>query len=367
MADSWVVRRYRDGDERAIVKLLNSTFENWGDLEYWKWRYKKNPAGSPIIWVAQVGDEIVGHYSIIPVIMKVGNAYVTGSFACHAATHRDYREKGVFSSVVNRCLQDAGEKAIPITYGFANTGLGPTYERYERMGQICLLGRMVKVLDWETLLAKYVRNKFLSNAGAFVLGKVCRIRSPRQSLMVEAITHFDERVDAFWEQVSNDFRIIVRRDRRYLNWRYASHPKNEYAMFAAVKDGRILGYCVLSERGQWQNLKVGVIVDLLGFQDRHNAVGYLVDRAVEFFEHRGVHMITCMLSQQHPYAPLFRKAGFIPIPRRDLALYAALNLRGAPIHEKEVYSQAILLSRNPLLGNKSNWFVTYGDGQGTQT
>ena len=320
----------------------------------------ENPAGSPIIWLAQSDDKVIGHYSIIPIIMRAGNAYVTGSVACHAATHPDYQGQGVFSSLVNRCILDAGEKSVPITYGFADTNLRPTYKRYERMGHICFMIRMIKVLDWQSVLARYVRNRFLTSTGALVLRRIRKTGPSRRSFAIEAISRFDERIDAFWEQVSRGFKIIVRRDQRYLNWRYASHPEDEYVIYTTVKGHKILGYCVLGEE-QWQNLRLGCIVDLLGFQDNQNAVGCLIDKAVEFFREQGVDAITCMVSERHPYTSLLRKAGFIPYPRRNRALYAAINLGGSPIDERKVYSQAILLSRNPILREKSNWFMTYGD------
>ena len=113
-----------------------------------------------------------------------------------------------------------------------------------------------------------------------------------------------------------------------------------------------------------EDLRLGLIVDVLGIHDHRNVVDYLIDRAVERFEEQNVQGVVCMTSEQNPYRPRFRKAGFIACTPRLMktALYAAINLRGTPLDEKKAYSQALLLSQNPLLKEKKNWFMMYGDG-----
>jgi hypothetical protein len=357
----WILRRYRDGDEHAIFELLSTAFgeRKWHSFEYWKWKYTKNPAGSPIIWLAESNNKIVGHYAIVPRIMKLGNAYMTGSSACDAATHPNYQGRGVFSSIVNRLCLDAGENGISIIYGFARRNLGPTYKRYEHMGHICFLRHMVRVLDWASLLPEFMHTKFLTRATG-AAPRIHRQRSQDAGLTVRAIDRFDERTDELWEQLSHSFKIIVKRDQSYLNWRYTANPEKRYTIHVALKGDRILGYCVLTQE-QWRKLALGVIVDILGTQDHQNAVGCLIDNAVGYFEQQGVSGITSLMSEQHPYASLFRKAGFIVFPRRTAALYAAVNLPGSAIDEKEIYSQALLLSQNRLLKEKSNWFMMSGD------
>ncbi len=361
MGSSWNLRKYRDGDEQAIVELLNIAFGRWHSLEYWRWRYKKNPAGSPIIWLAEHDNKIIGHFAVIPIRMKVGNAYMTASMSVNAATHPQYQGKGVFSSIVNRCYLDVAENDIPLTYGTANIRLGPTYKRYEWRGHICFMVPMIKVLDWQPRLSRYIHNKFLTRAAAYVLGKICRTRSTNGSLKIERISRFDERINGFWEEISKHFRIIVKRDQRYLNWRYADYPGSKYTIYTVVKDHRILGYCVLSEE-QHENMRYGLVIDILGFQDHYNAVGYLIQRALKCFKEHDVDEVICVLSEKHPYTAIFRKAGFITHPRPTRALHASINLRGSSIYEKAAYEQALTLSQSSFLKEKRNWFMMSGDG-----
>jgi len=362
---SWNLRKYRHGDEQEIVELLNTAFAptrgKWAGLEHWKWKYRKNPAGSPIIWVAEHNNKIIGHYSIIPIRMKVGNTYLTGSFAAVAATHPKYQGKGVFSSVANRCYLDAAENGIPITYGFANVNLGPTYKRYEWRGHISFMDSMMEVLNWEPLLSKYIHSKILTRAGAYMLRKMCGSGPANGSLKIERISSFDGRIDRFWEEISKHFRIIVKRDQRYLNYRYVGDPENEYIIYTAVEGDRILGYCVLTETLH-ENLRTGSIVDILGFQDGCNAVSCLIQRALKCFKEDDIDLVTCEMSEENPYKAAFRKAGFIRHPRRKRAICATINLPGSSIDDRAAYSQALILSQNPFLKEKRNWFMMSGDG-----
>jgi len=361
MTLSWTLRRFRPGDERGTIELLRAVFGKWYSLEYWKWEYAENPAGSPIIWLAESNGIVIGHYSVIPIRMKVGSVHTTGSFPLHAATHPDYRGQGILSSLMNKCCLDEGNNGLAFRYGFSNTNLGPTYKRYERLGHICFMNRMIRVLDWRSLLAGYLRHRFLTKATALSPQRMRRIEPTRGDFTIEVLSRFDERFDELWQHISRNFRIIAERDREYLNWRYTSHPEQEYTICTVEESHRILGYSVLSEE-RWHNLRFGRIVDLLGFQDRRNVLDHLVHWAVEFFKEKGAHAVTCTMSEEHPYTPVLRKAGFITHPRHmNRALYAAINLRGLATDEREIYTQALRLSQSHFLRKRSNWSMMQGD------
>lgn len=357
----WSLRRYREGDELGIFDFLNASFGKWHSLEYWRWKYKRNPAGAPIIWVAERDGKIISHYAVVPVKMKVGNSYVTGSFSCDAATLPDYQGKGVFSSVINRCYLDAAQKNIPLTYGFSDIGMGPTYKRYERIGRIAFFIRMWKPLNWELLMRRYVRNKALAQTAGQLLRKTLCRRTARVDVEIENVRRFDERINEFCREISRNFPIIVRRDDTYLNWRYVEHPEKDYTIYLAIKNDRILGYCVLSEF-QSQSLRIGFIVDIIGFQDRYNAVACLIGRALQTFEEHRIDVAGCTMPEDHPYKAIFKRNGFVQHPRCTQALYAAVNIPGQVIDAKEVYCQALKLSQSPFLSEKKNWFILPGDG-----
>lgn len=356
---SWNIRKYQDGDEQAIVELLNMAFGKWHGLEYWKWMYKKNPAGSPIVWLAEHDNKIISHFGLVPIRMKVGNTYMTACYGADGATHPDYQGKGVYTSVWARCNLDPAENGIPLRIIFPNRKLG-MYKR-ERKGQICLFGSMTKVLNWKSLLRWHTHNKgFPVNTSAHAIVRTPNSKTEHVDFEIEKVSAFDERVNVFWEEISKYFQIIVRRDKRYLNWRYTEHPENEYSIYLALERQKILGYCVLREM-QEGNLSIGRIADIIGFEDHLNVVGHLIQKALTCFKEHNLDIAQSSISEKHPYKPIFRKAGFIPYPRPKFALGCAINLPGTIIEGEAAYSEALLLSQNPFLKKKSNWFMMLGD------
>jgi len=148
MSHSWSLREYREGDEYAIVEMLKRALSGWlnhpNAMEYWRWKYRRNPAGSSIVWLAEHNNRVIGHYGVIPVRMKLGNSYIKGSSSCDGATHPKYQGRGVFSSVATRCYLDVAEHNIPITFGCAKINFGPTYKRYEWRGHVCVMTDMIE-------------------------------------------------------------------------------------------------------------------------------------------------------------------------------------------------------------------------------
>jgi hypothetical protein len=95
---------------------------------------------------------------------------------------------------------------------------------------------------------------------------------------VERISHFDERWDAFFQRVSGAYRLLVERDARYLEWRYARCP-DEYLSYAVFRRKRLVGWSVF--RLKEERLRWG---DAL-FDPRYpDAVRHLLARALA--EHR---------------------------------------------------------------------------------
>jgi hypothetical protein len=45
-----------------------------------------------------------------------------------------------------------------------------------------------------------------------------------EHLNLEFPERFDERTDTFFDKISSEFRLLIARDHRYLNWRYCDYP-----------------------------------------------------------------------------------------------------------------------------------------------
>jgi hypothetical protein len=79
---------------------------------------------------------------------------------------------------------------------------------------------------------------------------------------VEVVRRFDIRLDRLWERLANRFALAVRRDSRYLNWKYAEPPHVRYTSALLRRGDDVDGYVVYRHFREPQG-RVTQIVDLV--------------------------------------------------------------------------------------------------------
>lgn len=354
MERKWSIRACREGDEEGIFELWKEVYpgkeyDRDGWMRSWQWRFKDNPAGDSIIWVADHDGRIVGQRASIPVRMKVGSEVIASCHSADTMTHPDYQRQGISGALGKKIDAEAEKNGIAIVYGF------PT--KINRLVGIKKLNRfdfatlqiLVKPLNWGNVLKMRIKNKFLSKLGA-IGGNLLIIlfyrakRAPIvEGLTISQVSSFDERINEFWDRVSNQHQIMLVRDRDYLNWRYVAATDMDYTIYVAEKAGQIYGYLVLGYEQRVQ-VRVGVIFDILA-QSAQTAQ-CLVWRAVEHCRQERVDFVQFDMVANKTYFRAFRKNGFISLPfMKDLFFGTLLS----PNISKE------------FLANSQNWFVQLGD------
>ncbi len=131
-------------------------------------------------------------------------------------------------------------------------------------------------------------------------------------------------------------------------------------IYIAGEKKNILGYCVLREDHQ-KDMTLGLIVDIMGFQNGRKVVSCLIQTAVEYFQKRNMDLVVCMMSEKNPYAAAFMKAGFIESPFRRIALTCTMNLLCEANDRRVTSDRALNLPQSSFLKEKKNWFVMFGD------
>ncbi|MFQ6089750.1 MAG: GNAT family N-acetyltransferase, partial [Candidatus Methanofastidiosia archaeon] len=117
MSKKWQMRRYQEGDEEKIVFLMNSVKYGWHSLEYWRWKYKKNPFGFfKNIFIAEDEGRLVGHSAIIPIGFKFFDRTLLGAQDLDAVTLPEYRLSGIYTNLARTNFRKA-RKDIKFTYG----------------------------------------------------------------------------------------------------------------------------------------------------------------------------------------------------------------------------------------------------------
>lgn len=272
------VREYCRGDEKKILNLFQLSFDKPLAREYWAWRYRDNPFGEGIIRLLFDGQELIGHYAVIPMQVEFDNRTVKAAFSMTTMTHPEYRGKGIFVSLAEETYRACGDSGIELVFGFPN--VNSYYGFTEKLGWHGF-GNMA---GWEIHIGevKYVAEK------GIIVGK-------------EA--YFADEFDKFWQTAKPEGKVAVPRGEKYLNWRYIENPEETYEVFSfRSKNNELLGYTVLKE--YWGGEEpVGHIVDMLFCSDA-SILSIGVKHAMCYFNDRGTRKLSCWTTDSREVSAL---------------------------------------------------------------
>lgn len=360
MKQKWSVREYKEGDEVGIFELCKAVYpegdyepEHW--MRWWRWLYKDNPIGAARIWLAEHDGKIVGQYPLVYMKMKVGNKILKASKNLDLMTHPDYRYQGIFSKLERHALDEAEKEGVYITFGFPSPNTA-SYPGHIKSGwfDVGTMRPMFKPLNWVSVLKTRIKNNFLRSlvaiGASLVLKGFARTQgSPTmEGLTITQISSFDDRIDDFWARVSDQYEIMIVRDKDYLNWRYGAPDANN-SLFLAEKAEEIYGYLVLCCQ-QEGDIRVSSIFDIMAKSEE--IIRCLVSRAIEYCKQEKVDLIIYAAIANKTYRRALRKSGFISIPFMKADHFCAYSSSpDIPIE---------------FLKDAKNWLVQIGDSDAVE-
>jgi GNAT superfamily N-acetyltransferase len=106
-----------------IVVLLKKCFPNSKKFseEYLTWLYVDNPNGKAVGYNAYIGEELVGHYSCIPMKAYVKGVAQSGLLSLNTATDPKCQGKGLFRKLANDTYYLAKQNGFKFVCGVANS------------------------------------------------------------------------------------------------------------------------------------------------------------------------------------------------------------------------------------------------------
>ena len=282
--DSFSIRPYSPGDEGKILPSFNKVFGTQRTIGHWSWKFRDDPYGSYKISEAFSGEgKLVAHYAGYPVPFYCDTGGLPGTFLSmqigDTMTLPEVRHVGRGkTSILSRTARHFYAKfceGMPFTYGF-NTGTIKRFgERFLGYQYIDPVPYRVKKVDASSLLRYPLFRKILSR------------------YHVRVIDSFDRGFDSLFERTAPAYRFLVKRESRYLTWRYRNCPDKDYRMLS-VHDrmGRLVGWSVFLAKGE--TLIWG---DALFDREYPDAVGHLLSyvSGASFF--RGIERIEAWFSR----------------------------------------------------------------------
>jgi GNAT superfamily N-acetyltransferase len=353
MKKNWILKEYKDGDEKSINSLLNHVYKISRDISYWQWEFKGNPKGFYTI-LAKDGNSIIGHLASVNREIKVGEEESLASLEVEGVTHPDYQRQGIFVALGQKLLDHLKKENKLLVYGFPNYNALPGHRKLG-CTEIMTLNILIRPVDFKRISEKTASNGilrfFLKVGGQIAFNLFYRPKAIplREGVVIKVINEFDSRFDEFWNDEKSQYEIILKRDSEYLKWRYSDPPNKDYKIYIAEKEGRILTWMVVRTMDKF-GLKNGAIVDILSRPDCKDVMINMLGIIERDFIREKVDLIACSVPKWSGYHKILRKSGFISCPKR--------------LNPKEeafiIYPLSSELDRE-YLSKASNWYITWGD------
>jgi hypothetical protein len=278
--DPFLVRGYEAGDEERILDLFRASFHVERSVERWRWEYRENPYGALRVSEAFAPDgRLVAHYAGYPVrfyseaggaprrflALQIGDTMTAAPFR-----HIGRGPTSLLGRTVRHFYARYCEGHVDFNYGFNEGNIQRFSLRFVRAQR----------LEDCAYRVREAGRPFVEPRGFSRLGwRVARVH------------HFDERFDALFARVRDAYRLLIERDARYLEWRYATCPDREYFVYALFRFGRLAGWSVFRQKGE--RLVWG---DALVDPRHRRAVSLLLARVLARPEHQGTRLIEGWLS-----------------------------------------------------------------------
>ena len=213
---------YRPGDEESIVQLFETCFDGRTiPLEYWRWRFLGNPTGQNAVELAWDEGCLAGHYAVSPAVLMVNGKDCMAGLSATTMIHPAYRGRKLFPELAGRLYTRLAESGFSLVWGFPNS-------RSHR--------GFVRDINWDDV----------AQIPFFALDLSSIERLGEVSTAIVELQQFDPRFDGLWVAARPTNGLVVKRDSKYLNWRFKDNPANKYRILAYVCGSKLLGYAVIS-------------------------------------------------------------------------------------------------------------------------
>lgn len=240
--ERFIIRSYRNGDEKAILDLFARSFHLPRTLEHWRWKYQQNPFGRERISLTFDADaRLVGHYSGYPVPFRIDGDDVEANHIGDTMTDPSVRHIGRGpTSVLGRTALHFYETwcdgRVAFNYGFNVANIQKFSLRFLRSDRVEPVPYRLRDLRHSPL------------------PRISRAERWLRGYQLELTRQTGAEWNALFERVAGAYHFLARRDARYVAWRYLSSPDVAYEVVAIRKWKRLVGWLVFRIRGNCLSL-----------------------------------------------------------------------------------------------------------------
>ena len=345
-----IVRRRPEHDPELFA--LYAEVFGGGNLERsrkrYDWQYFENPntpEDGPVIWMAREGDTLLGQMATMPFPMWWGDREVRASAGNDYFVRKSAQGRGIGIALSNKW---ADEVDVALALGLTPSSYPLFKKLFTDVGPV---PSFLKILDPLKVARKKWGPVLGTVAGPFLgLGLTLLSGNPvrKDGVDVRGVGEFSDEYDDLWLRARASYASCVRRDARYLRWKYLACPFREYRVLEARKAGTLSGYAVIRDEGD-SSFKRGVIADLFSDTTDLETQDALIASALADFSVRGLARAEAYCFNER-LGQALRRHAFRP---GTTAVQYCVAYRGTPDAKD---------GPKTVLNNRPNWNLFLGDG-----
>jgi len=248
----------------------------------WQWQYVDNPNtpdDGPVIWIAVEEGRILGQMATMPFPMWWGGREVRASAGMDYFVRKDAQGRGLGIALSEAWAADVN---VALALGLTPSSYPLFRKIFTDVGPV---PAYLKVLDAGAVARRRWGRVAGGAAGALIglgLSVFARRAAPAPGLEVREVSAFSDEYDDLWRRARASLATAVRRDAKYLAWKYLRCPFHDYRVLEARSRGALSGYAVVRPEGE-ASFRRGVMADL--FADAGDAATQdaLIDAALDRF------------------------------------------------------------------------------------
>ncbi len=277
-------------DLEKVSNFLNKHFGDANDSEIWtkeelNWKLSNlNPAGEGYMAFAKLDDEIIGTAAIVKKRLLInGNSYL-GAEIGETYTHPDFRKgikpeslfennsdpnhylnKSIFGRLISELKIKTSSEKIEIIYGTPNEN--------SKKGYLKRLG-FFEMQNYKNIsMSKFIyRNLFFKKNSERLIFSTDKKKSKNKKIYLEKKFKISrdfpslQDIDLLWSEVRPAKGFSLVRDGKYWNFRYKSHPVNDYIYYSIYLKGKLAALIVIRFK-KVKNLKTLFLVEWMTTKD----------------------------------------------------------------------------------------------------
>ena len=308
-----IIRRATYADKPAIFEFLAAAYPGRSEFKFphrWEWAYENNPfltGDAPPVWIALSPDgRVIGQSAALVEPLVVDGAEYRVGWGVDFHVLPEYRGQGIGTRL--QAANDA-ENEVFMSLSMADSAAG--IKRGLGLEPLPEVAVFTRILHHdpdsvrETLIRRFGRLPpalagGLAGPAARLLTKRSRPRGAPipPDLQIRREPHFSEAYDRLWARLGAEYRTLIRRDARYLTWKFRHQPHMHYEILGGYRDDGLAGYVVL-RRARPPERNAGILVDLFTDPGDRAVTALLIDAALRRFYDLEATYVTAATGASH--------------------------------------------------------------------